>query len=122
MSTKPGPAPVRRPRQPCSNTSRSSTTGSGCTRPSAIAPRSRPGSAWKGWPCVQPRDVLILPLHSQGAGPDTPKLPGCAAVGDLSVEGLLFIPASDNRIGVPLLIASHETSDSVTVFRIDPAP
>jgi len=52
---------------------------------------------------------------------DAPKSPGCAAVGDLSVEGLLFIPAVSSPIGVPLLVASHETSDSVTVFRIDPA-
>src|SRR5215208_4014345 len=70
MSTKPGSAPGRRPRQPCSTTSRSSTTGSVCTRPLAIAPRSRRGSAWKGLPSAQPRDVLISPLHSQGAGPN----------------------------------------------------
>ena len=50
-----------------------------------------------------------------------PKSPACAAAGDLSVEGLLFIPAASSSIGVPLLVASHETSDSVTVFRIDPA-
>jgi len=51
---------------------------------------------------------------------DQPKSPDCAAVGDLSVEGVLFIPPGDNRWGVPLLVVSHETSDSVTVFRIDP--
>ncbi len=50
---------------------------------------------------------------------DMPKSPACAAAGDLSVEGVLFIPASDNKLGVPLLIASHETSDTVTVFRIN---
>ena len=42
-------------------------------------------------------------------------------VGDLSVEGLLFIPASSSPTGVPLLVVSHETSDSVTVFGIGPA-
>jgi hypothetical protein len=52
---------------------------------------------------------------------DQPKSPDCAAAGDLSVEGVLFIPQDSSPIGVPLLIASHETSDSVTVFRIDPA-
>src|SRR5205814_6154623 len=49
--------------------SRSSTTGSGCTRPWATAPRPRPGPAWKGSACVQPRDVLIPSLHSAGGSP-----------------------------------------------------
>ncbi len=51
---------------------------------------------------------------------DRPKSAACAAVGDLSVEGVLFIPASSSPTGVPLLVVSHETSDSVTLFRIDP--
>ena len=42
----------------------------------------------------------------------------CAG-GTWSVEGVLFIPASQSPIGVPLLVLNHETSDSVTVFRID---
>src|SRR4051794_25168792 len=50
--------------------SRSSTTGSGCTRPWATAPRPRPGPAWKGSACVQPRDVLISSLHSAGGSPN----------------------------------------------------
>src|SRR6187397_2589283 len=47
--------------------SRSSTTGSVCTRPWATAPRPRRGPAWKGSTCARPRDVLIPPLHSSGA-------------------------------------------------------
>lgn len=52
---------------------------------------------------------------------DKPKSSLCAAAGDLSVEGLLFIPADSSPTGVPLLVVAHETSDSVTLFRIDPA-
>ena len=52
---------------------------------------------------------------------DKPKSSLCAAAGDLSVEGLLFIPAGSSTTGVPLLVVAHETSDSVTLFRIDPA-
>src|SRR3954468_19259391 len=67
VSTKPG-QPQRR-RRPCSNTSKSSTIGSVCIRPSAIAPRPRRGPAWKGSPCVQPHDALISLLHSTGGSP-----------------------------------------------------
>src|SRR5436309_8688048 len=49
--------------------SRSSTTGSACTRPWATAPRPRRGPAWQGSTCARPRDVLIPPLHSSGGGP-----------------------------------------------------
>ncbi len=51
-----------------------------------------------------------------------PESPACAAVGDLSVEGVLFISSDQSPIGVPLLVLSHETSDSVTLFRIDRVP
>jgi hypothetical protein len=50
---------------------------------------------------------------------DQPQSALCAQTGDLSVEGVLFIPAGQSPIGVPLLVLNHETSDSVTVFRID---
>jgi 2',3'-cyclic-nucleotide 2'-phosphodiesterase / 3'-nucleotidase / 5'-nucleotidase len=50
---------------------------------------------------------------------DQPQSALCAQAGDLSVEGVLFIPAGQSPIGVPLLVLNHETSDSVTVFRID---
>ena len=60
----------------------SSTTGSVCIRPSAIAPRPRRGPAWKGSPCVQPHDALISPLHSMGGSPD-PEVGDVAAGGHL---------------------------------------
>src|SRR5215218_9270902 len=60
---------ARKRGRPCSNISKSSTIGSVCTRPSAIAPRPRRGPAWKGSPCVQPHDALISPLHSTGGSP-----------------------------------------------------
>jgi hypothetical protein len=50
---------------------------------------------------------------------DQPQSALCAETGDLSVEGVLFIPAGQSPIGVPLLVLNHETSDSVTVFRVD---
>src|SRR4051794_41273419 len=60
--------------------SRSSTTGSGCTRPWAIGPRPRPGPPWKESACVQPRDVLIPSLHSSGGSPGgMPRRPGAQA-------------------------------------------
>jgi hypothetical protein len=50
---------------------------------------------------------------------DQPQSALCAQAGHLSVEGVLFIPAGQSPIGVPLLVLNHETSDSVTVFRVD---
>lgn len=46
--------------------------------------------------------------------------PACLDVGDLSVEGVLFIPAEQSPILVPLLVVTQETSDSLTLYRIDP--
>src|SRR3954453_5715435 len=48
---------------------RSSTTGSACTRAWATEPRPRRGPTWRRSSCQRPRDVLISPLHSPGAGP-----------------------------------------------------
>jgi hypothetical protein len=50
-----------------------------------------------------------------------PKAEECAAAGDLGPEALLFIPAERSPIGSPLLVLTHETSDSTTIFQIDPA-
>ena len=44
----------------------------------------------------------------------------CPDVGDLSVEGVLFIPPEQSPDGAPLLVLTHETSDSLALFRIDP--
>jgi hypothetical protein len=68
-STTSASAPGRRPGRRCSSMSRSSTTGSACTRPRAAAPRPRRGPAGKGPTCARPRDVLVPPLHSSGGGP-----------------------------------------------------
>ena len=45
--------------------------------------------------------------------------PTCPLVGDLELESLLFISADLSPIDAPLLVASHELSDSTTIFRID---
>lgn len=46
----------------------------------------------------------------------------CSEVGDLSVEGVLFIPEAQSPIPAPLVIATHETSDSLAIFRVDRVP
>ncbi|HTE38932.1 MAG TPA: 5'-nucleotidase C-terminal domain-containing protein, partial [Reyranella sp.] len=40
--------------------------------------------------------------------------------GDLSPEGVLFIPAADSPNGKDLLVASNEVSNNITVFEVDP--
>jgi hypothetical protein len=44
----------------------------------------------------------------------------CAAAGDLEPEGVLFIPAIDSPIAVPLIVVTHELSMSATLYRVDP--
>jgi DNA-binding beta-propeller fold protein YncE len=45
----------------------------------------------------------------------------CLLIGDLSPEGVVFISRADSPIDAPLLVMNHETSDSVSIIRIDPA-
>jgi hypothetical protein len=51
-----------------------------------------------------------------------PALSTCAQAGDLETEGVTFVPAEDSPIGMPLLLVSHEASDSVTVYKIASLP
>ncbi|TAE22085.1 MAG: T9SS C-terminal target domain-containing protein [Candidatus Kapaibacterium sp.] len=39
--------------------------------------------------------------------------------GDVSTEALLFVPAAQNRLNMPLVIAAHEVSGTVSVFAFD---
>jgi hypothetical protein len=48
-----------------------------------------------------------------------PMTPRCFVVGDLEPEGFTFIAARESPTGVPLLVVSHELSDSTTLYRID---
>lgn len=48
----------------------------------------------------------------------TPSLANLSSVGDLSVEGLLFIPRNISPNGKDLVIASHEISGTVAVFEV----
>jgi len=43
----------------------------------------------------------------------------CANAGDLEPEGVLFIPAAESPIGVPLVVVTHELSTSTTLYRVD---
>lgn len=61
---------------------------------------------------VDPRDVC-------GEEKGLPADEGCEIAGDLEVEGLMFIPAKDSPIGIPLLVLAHELSDSTSILRID---
>ncbi len=42
--------------------------------------------------------------------------------GDLGPEGVLFIPKQKSPVDHPLLVVANETSDSVTLYRIDSTP
>ncbi|MTV27475.1 hypothetical protein FTX61_18955 [Nitriliruptoraceae bacterium ZYF776] len=45
--------------------------------------------------------------------------PGTPEAGDLGSEGLIFIPAEDSPIGVPLLAVANEVSGTTTLWRVD---
>ena len=64
------------------------------------------------------RNFAVDP-HTVCGEKGTPALPGCEIAGDLEVEGMMFIPAEDSPIGVPLLVLVHELSDSTSILRID---
>ena len=51
-----------------------------------------------------------------------PKSEQCAQVGDIETESLLVIPASESPNGSPLLVATHEQTDSLTLIELAPLP
>jgi hypothetical protein len=63
------------------------------------------------------RDFSIDP--SEVCEENQPLSEECAQAGDLGPEGVLFIPATDSPIGVPLIAVAHELSTSTTLYRID---
>ena len=64
------------------------------------------------------RNFAVDP-HTVCGDKGKPAMEGCEIAGDLEVEGLMFIPAEDSPIGVPLLVLAHELSDSTSILRID---
>lgn len=66
---------------------------------------------------VNDRNFALDPksVCSKG-GPETD---ACANVGTLSPEDLVFVPRRDSPVGAPLLLASHATSGSASVYVID---
>jgi hypothetical protein len=46
----------------------------------------------------------------------------CSMAGDLETEGVTFVPAEQSPNGLPLLLVSHEASDSVTIYQIASLP
>jgi hypothetical protein len=63
------------------------------------------------------RDFSVDP--DQVCEENRPQSEECAQAGDLGPEGVLFIPAQDSPIGVPMIAVSHELSTSTTLYRID---
>ncbi|HYQ93035.1 MAG TPA: hypothetical protein VES89_13415, partial [Candidatus Competibacteraceae bacterium] len=51
-----------------------------------------------------------------------PKVGDCALVGDLGPESVLFIPQGGSPIRDSLLILTHETSDTVSIYRVEQKP
>ena len=64
------------------------------------------------------RNFALDPLDVCESG--EPKSGECAAVGDIETESLLFIPASESPNGNPLLVATHEQTDSLTLIELEP--
>ena len=48
-----------------------------------------------------------------------PGVGDCPLAGDLGPEGVTFIPRSQSPIRAPLLIMSHEVSDTTTILKIE---
>ena len=70
---------------------------------------------------VNNRDFSVdFNLNEEG-DPD-PTAEQLAAVGDLGLEGLLFIAANESPNGNPLVVTANETSGTVSVFEVESVP
>ena len=69
------------------------------------------------------RDFSIDPGGEDPAGNpvcgDDPREGNCPLAGDLGPEGVLFIPRSLSPIRAPLLVMTHEISDTTTILKVD---
>jgi len=65
---------------------------------------------------VNLRDFSVDP--SEVCERNRPASEACAAAGDLEPEGVLFIPAADSPIDVPLVVVTHELSTSATIYGV----
>ena len=69
------------------------------------------------------RDFSIDPGGEDPAGNpvcgDDPREGDCPLAGDLGPEGVLFIPRSLSPIRAPLLVMTHEISDTTTILKVD---
>jgi 5'-nucleotidase len=66
------------------------------------------------------RDFSVNPRDACEGG--DPREPECVSAGDLGPEGVLFIPRSRSPIRAPLLVMTHEISDSTTILKIEKDP
>lgn len=60
----------------------------------------------------QPEFIQYINSRDFGADPEE------GMAGDISPEGIIFIPASDSPLGEPLLAVAHELSGSTTLYHI----
>lgn len=70
---------------------------------------------------VNNRDFSV-DFNLNEAGDPDPTDEQLAAVGDLGLEGLLFISAQNSPNGKPLVVTANETSGTVSVFEVERVP
>ncbi len=67
------------------------------------------------------RDFSVVFDVDEEGDPD-PTAEQLAAVGDLGIEGVLFIPAEDSPHNQPLVVVGNEVSGTTTVFAVETVP
>ncbi|MEQ8995259.1 MAG: choice-of-anchor I family protein [Coleofasciculus sp. B1-GNL1-01] len=70
---------------------------------------------------VNNRDFSV-DFNLDDEGDPDPTAEQLAAVGDLGLEGLLFIAANESPNGNPLVVTANETSGTVSVFEVESVP